>query len=726
MDATKPKVKQETEFYYPDKLNQKEKTFTPATDEIVATFQPEATQENALEVMESTALSINRAINLQRGFAVFKVSPQGDLESAGSTLNDQSGVANTLPVMKDVEGNTRFFLPDEFTVQFNEDITDTEAEKIIAYKKATIVQTQRTPGYYTLSVPEGKGLFETIREFSSLDEVMFAEPSEAGFNDALLYIPDDPDFARLWGLNNTGQVVGGIAGTVDADIDAPAAWDYTRGESNVIVAVIDTGADLDHPDLVANFLPRGAEDWDFADAGDSSPDDADIHGTHVAGTVAAVDNSTGVIGVASKCRIMPLRINLTSGMNQNRADAITYVANQAVANPGRRYVINCSWRMSGDHIGVRNAIIYAVTKNVVVVFAAGNTNGGAVTYPAIYPQTIAVANTNNKDVISPSSAVGPEVDVCAPGTNIYSTIPNDTYTYLSGTSMSSPHVAGLAALIWSKNKGLTNAQVRNIIESTCDNINAKNPALIGKIGKGRINAFSALSTTPVPRLDYVIARRFPFPQINNGSSSALAYSRTFPIGSILRPALLFLTQQPLAEKIFYLNPANGALLGTVGPAENLTIGSMEWDGTSIRVANVTTGAGFINSINPFSGAQTASMPVPPGRGEAMAYDGTHIYYSTITRIYKIKLSSGAIVGSFPPPGGDCRSLAYGNGLLFSGNSTTGIITVFNPETMIIHGTFAAPGSGTEKAEGLAYDATNNELFTANQSDNTIYVLRVDL
>src|SRR4029078_6446987 len=106
------------------------------------------------------------------------------------------------------------------------------------------------------------GLSETILAFATLPEIPFAEPSEAGFDDAL-YVPDDPEFAKLWGLHNTGQLVNGVAGTAAAAIDAPSPSDITRGHPEVIVAVIDTGADLDHPDLAANLLPRGAEDWDF-------------------------------------------------------------------------------------------------------------------------------------------------------------------------------------------------------------------------------------------------------------------------------------------------------------------------------------------------------------------------------------------------------------------------------------------------------------------------------
>jgi subtilisin family serine protease len=728
MAAKKFRVKAETEYTYINKFNKKSIRFNPKTDEVVATFKPESAEDAVRNLMRASSLSVSQGVNLIHGFAVFNVAPGQDINVASRALNGQPQIVNILPAMVDDEGLTRYFLPDEFTVQFQHDVSKKQAEHIIKERGSVVVTAQQTPGYYTLAVPEGKGLFETLREFSALDEVAFAEPSEAGFNDALVYIPDDPEFGKLWGLNNTGQTVNGVTGTADADIDAAEAWDISRGDQNVIITVIDSGADLNHPDLAANFLPRGVEDWDFADVGDKIPDDTMGHGTHVAGTAAGVDNAIGVIGVAPRCRIMPLRVDLTAGMNQNRADAINYVATQATANPSRRYVINCSWKMSGDHAGVHNAIINAVNKNVVVVYAAGNANENIdVTpqYPAVYPEVIAVAATDQSDIRASFSNYGTKVDVSAPGVNIYSTYPDDTYAYADGTSMASPHVAGLAALIWSRNPTLSNQQVRQIIESNCDNIDAKNPGFAGKLGKGRINAFRSLFNTPPRPIVFELLRKYPFPQKNEGSSTGLSFARR-RIGMILRSALLFLTQKPFSERIYYLNPANGTVLGSVDPVDNDTIGSIEWDGTNIRVANVTTGSGSINTINPVTGAQISSMPVPAGRGEGLAYDGTHLYYSTITRIYVINAATGALLRSFVPPGGKCRALAFDKGFLFSGNSATGVITVFDANTLRVRGTVAAPGRGTARAEGLAIDPTTNELFVANQSENTIYVGRVTL
>ncbi|MBN1372712.1 MAG: S8 family serine peptidase [Anaerolineaceae bacterium] len=729
MSTPRPKVKTETERAYTNKFNQKHIRFTPKADEVVATFKPQATDADADAVMHATSLAVSQAVNAERGFAVFQVVPGQDVEEASDTLDMQPQIANTIPVLIDDEGLTRYILPDEFAVQFKPDVSKQRARQIIKELGSHIIIEQRTAGYYTLAVPEGVGLFETLRKFSDLDDVEFTEPSEAGFNDALSYLPDDPNFNLLWGLHNAGQVVNGVGGTADADIDCPEAWDITRGDPNVIIAVVDTGADLNHPDLVQNFLPRGAEDWDFADVGDPSPDDTDGHGTHVAGTAAGVDNVIGILGVAPRCRIMPLRINLTAGMNQNRADAINYVAAQAAAHPERRYVINCSWKMSGDHAGVHNAIINAVNNNVVVVFAAGNANANIDVipqYPAVYPEVIAVAAIDQSDVRASFSNYGAKVDVSAPGVNIYSSYPDDTYMYLDGTSMASPHVAGLAALIWSRNRTLSNQQVRQVIETTCDNIDAKNPGFVGKLGKGRINAFRSLINTPLPPIAFEYLRKFPFPQRNSGSSSGLSFARRIRIGATAKSALLFLTQKPMSERIYYLSPVNGAVLGSIDPVNNNTIGSLEWDGTKIRVANVTTGAGWINTINPVTGAQIGATPAPAGRGEGLAYDGAFLYYSTITRIHVIDATTGAMVRSFPAPNAECRALTFGRGFLFSGNSHTGIITVFDPVTLRIRGTIVAPGGGTARVEGLAFNTTTNELFIANQSENMIYVGRVAL
>jgi subtilisin family serine protease len=229
-------------------------------------------------------------------------------------------------------------------------------------------------------VAPGRGVFELIREFSAIEQVAFAEPSEISF-DIFEYTPDDPLFRGQYGPHR---------------IEAEPAWDITRGTPNVIIAIVDSGADLNHPDLAANILPRGPEDWNFVFLAGDVPEDANGHGTHVAGIAAAVDNAIGVIGVAPGCRIMPLKIghgpvvSLAAG-----ADAINYVATKAQADATGRYLINLSWGGTPDSAAVHHAIQRAVGANVVVVAAAGNDNKNIDQNPVypLYPEVIAVAAT---------------------------------------------------------------------------------------------------------------------------------------------------------------------------------------------------------------------------------------------------------------------------------------------------------------------------------------------
>jgi hypothetical protein len=386
--------------------------------------------------------------------------------------------------------------------------------------------------------------------------------------------------------------------------------------------------------------------------------------------------------------------------------------------------------MNGDHAGVRNAIRNAVARNVVVVFAAGNANRDIDTqpqYPAVYPEVIAVAATDQRDQRASFSNYGTRVDVAAPGVNIWSSVLAGGHGFKDGTSMASPHAAGVAALIWSRNTSLSNARVRRILEATTDDIDARNPGFAGQLGTGRVNAYRALRATPPPRLPARLVRTLPFPQANAGSSTALTFIPGLFLPWVgLRSQLLFLTQQAGSERIWFLRPTNGSVLRSIDPQANDTIGSMAWDGSSIRVANVTTGAGRINTINPSTGAQTGSIPAPAGRGEGMAWAGGYLYYSTITHIHKVRPSNGQVLWSRPAPNGECRGMASGGGFLFTADSSSGVVTIIRPSVpSLVHATVRVPGSGSNRADALAYDARRRELYVADQDAERINVLRIN-
>jgi subtilisin family serine protease len=709
---------------YRDKLTGKELTFTPKPDQVMVKFAPDTDMLTATRDMEqSQVMTLLYDTTPSLGYGCFQLlTPVDDVQAVEGTPS----VESVFPVVIDNDGNERYFLPGEITVQFVDTLSEKDQEAAISDYGCTVIRKQHTPGYYTLGLPAGKDIFEAIEEFNARDDVLFAEPSNVGYYDAL-YVPNDPDFSKQWYLHNTGQT----GGTPDSDVDAPEAWNVERGDPAVALAIIDTGVDLDHQDIQNNILPRPAnEDWDFADPDlipEAGPLSWENHGTHCAGIAAAVDNNAGIVGLAPGCSILPIRIDLHGGAYQNRADAINFVT--SIAHRFEHVVMSCSWRTSGSVAAIQNAISNANNNNILVCFAAGNANANTdVTpqYPGAMPEVLSVAATDHRDVKASFSNYGSTVDVSAPGVDIYATVPDDKYESMDGTSMACPLVAALAGLVWSRDPTLTNQEVRAIIEATCDNIDAVNPNYVGKLGKGRINAFKALQKTP-SSCKFKVLGKFRFPQKNAGSSSALAFYlqfRSWP--PRVQQYLLFLTQQPYSERIYFLNPTTGAIVRSIDPQGNDTIGSMTWDGKGIRVANVTTGAGFINTINPTNGVQVGSIPAPHGRGEGMTYDGKYIYYSTDSAIHQMNPATGVVVRSFPVPGGgSCRALANdGRSLLFAGDPFTNKITVFEKHSLRVVCRFDAPGRGSHRVDGLTYNRLKKILYIANQGENVIYYGRL--
>ncbi|MDI6735566.1 MAG: S8 family serine peptidase [bacterium] len=357
---------------------------------------------------------------------------------------------------------------------------------------------------YKLTIPEDADILSIIKKYEKDPDVIYAEPNYY----ATLYLtPNDTSFSSQWGLHNTGQT----GGTADADIDAPEAWDIHTG-SGVTIAVIDTGVDWDHPDLANNIWSNSGEisgngidddgngyiddtrGWDFAD-NDNNPMDYHGHGTHVAGIISAVtNNSQGVAGVGWANKIMPVKM-FPSATDDAIGNAIKY----AVDNGAR--VLSNSWGYTSPGVFpnvVKDAIDYADSSGSLVIFAAGNDNSSSLYYPGAYDKVIGVASTTHNDTKSSFSNYGDWVDVSAPGSSIYSTLWNDTYTYMSGTSMACPFVSGLAGLLFSLYPAWTNTLVRQRIENTTDDIDALNPGYEGKLGTGRINAYTAIFHSPVP------------------------------------------------------------------------------------------------------------------------------------------------------------------------------------------------------------------------------------
>ncbi len=357
---------------------------------------------------------------------------------------------------------------------------------------------------HLLSIDNGVDPQTVAASLKSDSRVEYAEPD---YTVSALNTPNDPSFGQLWGLNNTGQ----SGGTPDADIDAPEAWNITTGSpTGIVVGVIDTGIDYNHPDLAANIwtnpgeIPgNGIDDdgngyiddvhgYDFAN-NDGDPMDDNNHGTHCAGTIAGVgNNGVGVTGVNWKAKVAALKFLKANGTG-NISDAVRALI--YATTMGFKVTSN-SWGGGGFSLTMSNAITAAKNAGFLFVAAAGNsaTNiDGSPFYPASYshPNVIAVAATNRNDALATFSNYGAvSVDLSAPGVDIYSTLRNGGYALFSGTSMATPHVAGAAVLLWNTNTSLGYADVKNKILTSVDAL----PSLTGKVvSNGRLNICKMLN-----------------------------------------------------------------------------------------------------------------------------------------------------------------------------------------------------------------------------------------
>lgn len=444
---------------------------------------------------------------------------EADSETASNGPSPGSSAKPSFPAPDDAE-----FKSDKIIVKVEDDVSNAELDQLNRENGARTEEDLPKSDVSVVDLPRDLPVKEAVKIYEDAPEVVYAEPDYL-LTPSQVTTANDPEYGKLYGLNNTGQT----GGTADADVDAPESWSTSTGDPGTLVAVIDEGVDINHPDLKNNIwvnadevAGNGVDDdnngyvddrngYDFANDDTSvyDPDPVsgagDEHGTHVAGTIAGEgNNSLGVAGVSWRASIMPLKfLGPNGGYTSDAVEAINY----AVRNGAK--ISNNSWGGGGYSQALRDAIASADASGHLFVAAAGNggadgvgdNNDATPSYPASYdlPNIVSVAATDRNDALAGFSNFGANsVDVAAPGVGIVSTLPGNTYGAYSGTSMATPHVSGIAALLKSAHPELDDAQTKAQILQFAD----QKGTLSGKtVTGGRANSAAALSQQAAPPPD---------------------------------------------------------------------------------------------------------------------------------------------------------------------------------------------------------------------------------
>ncbi|MCX6584261.1 MAG: S8 family peptidase [Candidatus Aminicenantes bacterium] len=372
-------------------------------------------------------------------------------------------------------------VPDEIIVKYDSWVKKTRMNEILdKYGLLKKADSFKKGDFVVLRHTNPTAILDRLKKERG---VVYAEQNGYAY---MAITPNDQYFSYMWNM---------------VKINMPAAWDVSTG-SGAIVAVIDTGVKQSLADFAKTHFTAG---YDFVNH-DTDPADDQGHGSHVTGTIAqSTNNNIGVPGIAYDCAIMPVKVlnSAGSGTYDQIANGVAYAADNGA------HILNLSLGGVAGSTALQNAVDYAWAKGCLIVCAAGNNNSTAPFYPAAYADSFSVGATNYNDQRAGYSNYGVTVDISAPGGDaadwngcgypegiLQGTFgtSGDGYYFLTGTSMASAHVAGLAALLKSQDPARTNVQIRDIIEATA--VDLGTAGWDSTFGWGRINAYAALTYTP--------------------------------------------------------------------------------------------------------------------------------------------------------------------------------------------------------------------------------------
>ena len=359
------------------------------------------------------------------------------------------------------------YVPGELLVKLKDGTTSFhDASRMLSAQQLSAASPVPALGIWKVEVPPGQEQ-KQLQAWQDSPDVEYAELNYIAYAQET---PNDPYFYQQWGLDK---------------IDAPEGWDFTHGSDLVIVAIVDTGIDGTHPDLASKVLAG----YNFVS---SSPiaahtnSDDNSHGTHVAGIAAAItNNGVGVAGLGWESLLMPVKVLNSggSGTYANVALGVRYAADNGAQ------IINMSLGGSASDRTLSEAVDYAYNKGCLLLAASGNYGWSTLLYPARYNNVMGVGRTDSNDQRYWTSNYGDGLNVMAPGSSIYSTVPGNSYGYKSGTSMSCPYASGLAALVWALIPDERN-EVQQIIQDHA--VDLGDPGWDQYYGYGRIDVLATL------------------------------------------------------------------------------------------------------------------------------------------------------------------------------------------------------------------------------------------
>ncbi len=432
------------------------------------------------------------------------------------------------------------YVPGELLVRYKSQVSASAVAQSLSAKGAEQIDGSRRRSLHHVRLPEGTTVEEALREFRNDPDVLYAEPNYIVHALGQTF-PNEKDNAsekweQQWGLYNTGLSIGtgNTTGTAGADINAPEAWDITTGSTNTVIAILDTGMDMDHPELVNQLWTNSGETagngrdddgngyvddrqgWDFIND-DNDPDDDNLgagsnqnnHGTHIAGIIGAEgNNSTGIAGINWDVSLMILKVLDANG--EGPVDKIVLAIDYAIDKGAK--IINASWGLTSFSQSLYDTVKDARDSGLLVIAAAGNTS--TVEYPARYnlDNIISVTATDLDDNLADfgtgtKAAVGVrDVDLAAPGELIYSTfivgdapanLSDNTkdYYWKDGTSQAAAFVSGVAGLLLADNSILTPDQIKARILGSVETDSITDTSILNSTASGgRLNAAAALTS----------------------------------------------------------------------------------------------------------------------------------------------------------------------------------------------------------------------------------------